>query len=46
MDIKRAELKFLDEKLNPPRDSTTSAGSKPSDGEISQAWRELYMEFG
>lgn len=46
VDIKRAELKFLDEKLNPPRDATTSPGSKPSDGEISQAWRELYMEFG
>ena len=46
VDIKRAELKFLDEKLNPPRDATTSAGSKPSDAEISQAWRELYMEFG
>eukprot|EP00434_Breviolum_minutum_P016085 symbB.v1.2.014177.t1/scaffold1030.1/size143088/1 len=46
VDIKRAELKFLDEKLNPPRDATTSGGSKPSDGEISQAWRELYMEFG
>ncbi|CAL1150052.1 unnamed protein product [Cladocopium goreaui] len=44
VDIKKAELKFLDEKLHPPQEASVAA-TEPSETEIGKAWRELYMEF-
>lgn len=44
VDIKKAELKFLDEKLHPPQEVSVAA-TEPSETEIGNAWRELYMEF-
>lgn len=40
VDIKKAELKFLDEQLERP----VSSGAA-SEEDIGRAWRELYMEF-
>jgi hypothetical protein len=44
VDIKKAELKFFDEKLHPPQEVSVAA-TAPSETEIGNAWRELYMEF-